>query len=296
MPTKFRGVCLNCGKSYEGFGKKFCSVICRGEHDRRVNGNLEEPKTWITKSTPAIVSKRFNIVSLTDAHIPYHSEEAMKCAFEFCKNTKPDIIVFHEFNDMYTLSRFSKDPERANGSTLQAELNLVKEYLGTLREMCPESKILHLDSNHLRRLQKYLWSQAKELCGLDCLSIDSLLGLDEFNIEYMTNFIYKDIMIFKHGDIIRKYSSYTAKNELEREGMSGVSGHSHRIGQHYSTKRGGSYTWLESGCLCDLNPDYTEGCTNDWQHGIAIASFKGDTDHFFATTIPIIDGEILISF
>jgi len=107
----------------------------------------------------------------------------------------------------------------------------------------------------------------------------------------MPHFVYEHYL-FKHGDLVRKFASYTAKGEFDKEGMSGASGHSHRLGQHYVRKRGGFYTWLESGCLCDLNPEYIEG-TADWQQGLSLVTFRENSNHFTATLIPIVDREIL---
>ena len=96
--------------------------------------------------------------------------------------------------------------------------------------------------------------------------------------------------MFKHGDIIRKWSSYTARGEQEKEGMSGASGHSHRLGQFYHTVRGGKYTWMECGMLCSTDQEYLEGRIADWQLGIGLVIFWGT--HYRAIPIPIIDYRI----
>ncbi len=86
---------------------------------------------------------------------------------------------------------------------------------------------------------------------------------------------------------------------MDREGMSGQSGHTHRCSAYYVTKRGGSYTWSEAGCLCDLQPEYIDGVA-DWQHGVGLVSFEKKGVQFYARTIPIIEyrlmwGDITIS-
>jgi hypothetical protein len=106
----------------------------------------------------------------------------------------------------------------------------------------------------------------------------------------MDTFIYRDFL-FKHGNLISKDAGMTARRELQSEGMSGASGHSHRLAQIYLRDRSGEYTWIESGCLCDLNPEWMDSTAN-WKHGLSIVSFKQDSDTYFATPIPIIDGKI----
>lgn len=246
---------------------------------------------------PSILSasssnKLINVIRLCDWHIPFHDEDALHCAIDFCNKIQPDIIVMDELNDWYVLSRFDQDPKRIN--SLQDELDITEHYLNIIRQLCPNSRIILLESNHQERMRKYIWRTAGKLVSLRCLETPSLLSLDKYDIELFETFTYKDFL-FKHGNIIRPHSSYTARMEFEQEGMSGCSGHSHRIGQYFVTKRGGEYTWLECGCLCKREDvEYIRG-TSNWQHGIGFISFKEDSNHFVARVLPIIDNEILFS-
>lgn len=235
------------------------------------------------------MEKRFNIVSLTDWHVPYEDKCVLDLAFKFCEEIKPDIIIVHELHDFYTLSRFHKDPTRKEH--LQVEIDLVNKYLKDLRRKCPKSRIILLQSNHLERLRKYLWSVAPALAGLRSLRVEALLELKKLDIEYKEDFLFRGVL-FKHGNIVRQDSSYTAKGEFLKEGCSGVSGHTHRLGLYYVTKRGGKFVWVESGCLCKTKAEYVEGTAN-WQNGISLVSFKQDSRKFYATVIPIIDKTLL---
>jgi hypothetical protein len=147
-----------------------------------------------------------------------------------------------------------------------------------------------LKSNHLDRLRRYLWAHAQALAGLDALAIPELLHLRDHNIEYMDFYIHKNFL-FKHGNLVSKEAGMTARRELAAEGMSGVSGHTHRLAQIYARERGGKYTWIENGCLCTLDPDWMDNVAN-WQHGISIVSFEPNSDNYFAIPLPIIDGKI----
>lgn len=234
--------------------------------------------------------KLFNIVKINDAHIPFQDTDALGAAIRFAKRIQPAIVVIDEWNDFYSVSRFSRDPERR--TMLQDEINEGVQWRKKLRKAVPDSRIIELESNHMKRLKKYLWSQAAELSCLDCLDLRKLFSFSDLGIEYTDFFSYRRFL-FKHGNRVKKYSGYTAKNEYADEGMSGASGHTHRLGQHYRTKRGGRYTWIECGCTCDLQPEYMEGKIVDWQHGIGIVRFVGDTYHYVAHPLPIIDGEVI---
>lgn len=214
------------------------------------------------------------IAKLNDWHIPYHDKRALAVAFNFVEETEPDTIVIDEVVDFYALSKFSKDPKRR--LMLQNELDTAQEWLWRLRKRFPNSEIIMLESNHDRRLVKYLSSQAQELAYLRCLNFSHLLGLDGMRVRYENNFIYKKVL-FKHGDIVRKDSAMTAKAEFVKEGMAGCSGHTHRAGVFYQTLRGGKYSWVECGCLCTLKPDYVEGTAN-WQQGIGLFTFEDGSE------------------
>lgn len=236
--------------------------------------------------------RSYDVVRLSDWHVPFHDEDAIEVAFEFCKHLQPKIIVVDELHDFYAISRYDKDPKRKTGEHLQSELDTVNGYLAQLRSICPKARIVMLASNHLDRLKKYLWKKAPELNGLDALRLENLIRLKENKIEYHKDFVFRNFL-FKHGNIVRKHSSYTAKGEFLDEGMSGMTGHTHRLGQYYVTQRGGKYTWVECGCLCITETaEYINGVPN-WQHGVGLVSFKGNSDHFDARPIPIIDYEIL---
>lgn len=236
------------------------------------------------------VCKQTLVVALHDWHVPYHDPAALACAFTFCEQVQPQYIILHECHDFYALSRFSKDPARKH--ELQYEIDLVGEYLRDLRKRCPHSKMVLLKANHTDRLQRYLWNEAPALSSLRSLRIEEILKLGELEIEYKPHFEHKGFL-WKHGSIVRQDSAYTAKAELLREGMSGASGHTHRLGSHYRTLRGGSYVWVEGGCLCDLHPEYLDENIANWQHGISVVNFEANGSQYFARPIPIIAGKML---
>ena len=197
------------------------------------------------------------IIKLNDAHVPFDDKRAIQAAFEFCEKIQPNIIITDEWMDFYELSRFVKDPTKATGYTLHDARIKTWKWFKEINKICPNARRIHLNANHPKRLQKYLWRNAPELTGCPEFELENFMEFKEYNIEYVDYFTFRNFL-FKHGNRIHKYSGYTSKNEFESEGMSGASGHSHRLGQHYRTLRGGEYTWIECGCLCDLNMEYME--------------------------------------
>ena len=233
--------------------------------------------------------ERDMILTLSDFHVPFNNPKVNEVSFRFARLLKPKIIIIHEVIDFYSLSKFDKDPKRK--LELQDDIDAAVGLLKKLRKYCPTTMIVMLKSNHDKRLQKFLNSKAEELSYLRVLQFKSLLKLQELNIEYRDNLIFRGVL-FKHGDIVRKFSGYSAKGEFDKEGMSSATGHVHRLALTYRTLRGGKYMSMECGCQCDLKPDYIEG-TADWQNGCGIVSFKRNSDRFYATPILVVDGKIM---
>lgn len=230
------------------------------------------------------VHKKEKVVVLTDWHVPFEDSKILELELTFCRDEQPKIIVFHELHDFYAISRYDKDPARQ--LDLQNEIDVVNRWMERFRKACPKTRFILLDSNHLDRLKRFLWSVAPGLHALRALKIEKLLELERFKIEFKETFTYKGVL-FKHGDVIRKFSSYSAKGEFEKEGMSGSSGHTHRLGMYFHRVRGGEYVWVETGCGCLLDPEYIKGISN-WQNGFAMFTFEEEGKYFYPQVIPVV--------
>ena len=232
--------------------------------------------------------KKETLVKLSDWHVPYQDEKAINVSFDFCRKVQPNVIIIDEMMDFYSISKFSRDPKRK--LSLQEDLDTTFAYLSKLRKFCPKSKIISVQSNHDARMKKYLRNNAEELSELKILSVPALLRLEELDIQYKENFTFHNVLI-KHGDIVRGSSSYSAKGELVKEGVSGVSGHTHRLGISFETKRSGFKFWMEGGCLCskEVAIEYVRGIP-DWQLGFSALIFKDN--NVFPVLIPIINYQI----
>lgn len=79
-------------------------------------------------------------------------------------------------------------------------------------------------TGNCERIQRYL-KKHPELYSLDALKLPNLLGLDKFNIEYSDKGIKLGSLKIIHGTIVRKFSGYTARAEMEKNDCSGISGH-----------------------------------------------------------------------
>ncbi len=231
---------------------------------------------------------------LPDPHPPFHDPEAWATALAFARHFKPDrVFLLGDFLDFYQLSRFDRDPERVGH--LQADLDCAHQLLKEVRKSAKDAPIQYLQGNHEDRLRRFLWTKAAELSGLRDLDIRRLLRLSDLGIRYVEEpFIRYRSCVVKHGDIVRLRSGYTATGELDRTGLSGVSGHTHRLGHIYRRNAAGAFTWLEAGCLCQLDPQHwaRRPAVTDWMHGLAYGEFRKEGRRFVLHTLPIIKGRV----
>ena len=164
---------------------------------------------------------------------------------------------------------------KANG--LQDEIDLWRKGQEEWRSAYPEASVYFLRSNHDDRLQKYLMRHP-EMYDLRALQLPALLGLDALGIEWEQQkgenanyeLVIENRLLITHGEIARKYSAYTARATLEREGLSLLMGHTHRGGSYYLQTRTGVIQAHECFCLCLLNPGYVRN--PNWQQGLALAT------------------------
>jgi predicted phosphodiesterase len=206
---------------------------------------------------------------LSDWHIPHHDPAAVAVALRIVTDVQPtDIVLAGDLLDAYTLSSFDKDPGRL--ASLQDELDAATSLLASLRALAPDSTITFVPGNHEQRLSRHL-KRHPELHGLHALTWPSLLSLDSLNIRAIPEDTVHTWhgMVVEHGTLIRRHSAYTSRAQIEQRGVSGISGHTHRLGTHYLTNMAGAHVWIENGCLARLDPEYVFGTPN-WQQGFSV--------------------------
>jgi hypothetical protein len=226
---------------------------------------------------------------IPDIHAPFQDELAISALKDFIKWFKPDDVIYlGDVVDFYAISHFLKDPERA--LKLQDEIDEAKYIINDINRATPKSKKWFIKGNHEARLQKYLWSEAKELASLRSLQLDSLMEFKKQNLTYIKEgrMNYKGLLV-KHGGVVRKFTGYTAKAEYEKNGVSGISAHTHRLGAYRHNNDGGAYIWVESGCICRTDQEYLDGETPNWQEGWVIGYFKNNSKRYHLETVPYVD-------
>lgn len=237
--------------------------------------------------TPSTKESFETVVFISDIHAPYHDSEVIGAALALIADVQPHMVVINgDTNDFFQLSRFNKALERLD--KLQDELDVGFGIRKAVREAAPNAVIRETLGNHDERLLTYVSFQAQALRSLDALKPQNLLRLDELDIHFhpRNGFRLRENFLVEHGQVVRKDSGASAKARLNDTLISGIMGHTHRLGASY---RSGyrDLAWYEQGCLCMRNPDYVIGEAN-WQQGIAVGQFSTKSENFHVELVPTV--------
>lgn len=240
-----------------------------------------------------------------DTHYPFHDTAALKIVKEIVKDVRPDVLVhIGDLVDCWQVSRFDKDPRRKD--SLQDNINEAAAHLKEMFMLTPEAQRFFIEGNHEFRLHKTLarfTAEQREIIRLDILdgyiswpNILAKAGVSQQMWEFVPTRgqarrrIFPNLVV-KHGSKVTKWSAGTARAEWERYGMSGISGHTHRLGAFYHSDFNGAHGWAETGCTCDLQPEYVED--PDWQHGCVVITFTNDWKYFAFEPVYIQEGHAI---
>lgn len=229
---------------------------------------------------PAGAGDTETVVFVSDWHVPYHDEQMMHAAISLVQDLQPDRVVFNgDLSDFFQLSRFNTGLEQLD--TLQDDIDQTNVFRGRFRKAVPNAILDETEGNHDERIRTYVQTKARALTTLRALEPANLFawGANEITPHGGNGFLLRPQFLVKHGTIVRGEAGATAKAELAAAGISGVSGHTHRLASYEKT----GYVqreWWEGGCLCRLDPDYVKGSVPNWKSGCLVGLFSRKTDSF----------------
>lgn len=220
---------------------------------------------------PFNLGNGIDVAVLSDLHIPYHCERAIKSAVAYCKRRRPDVLLLNgDVADFYSISRHQKDPKKRD---FRQEVEAVQASLGWLRSQFKDARIVYKVGNHEERWQHWLWNQAPEISDFARMTLAEWLDVADYGIELVTD--QRPIMAGRlpilHGHELGKGISAPvnpARGAFMRTLSTMLVGHSHRTSQHTEPDfHHIDTTCWSTGCLCDLNPAYAP--VNKWNLGFA---------------------------
>jgi hypothetical protein len=262
------------------------------------------PRPVVLRVTkPRIAKSRagpFASVHYSDIHFPHHDPRALNILYQIVDYVAPGLTVDHgDTLDCTEISRYPKDPNAR--VSLKEEILMGAEHNGIVHGLTPDAKHVWLEGNHEERLKRLIWKLAEDRAAGAILTLQavrnalewgSLLGMDSLGwetIPYPSHKLLFERLIIKHGSTVRKHSGYTAKEEHDKYGKSGMSGHTHRMGAYYHREYNGSpHAWFELGLLGRIRADYVDHA--NWQQGLAVITWSADRTRFGVETVSIFEG------
>ena len=209
---------------------------------------------------------------LSDIHVPYHSETALRAAVDQLVGDKIDALVLNgDIADFYAISRYTKNPKKRN---FRGEVEACRDMLAWIRSRFPNIPIVFKAGNHEERWNHWLWQHAPEISDDPITGLDNWLRMPSHGIEYVDD--QRPIMAGKlpilHGHEKGKGMSAPvnqARGAFLRLHHTVLEGHGHRTSGHCEPDMWGSevFCW-STGCLCDLRPEYAR--INKFNHGHAM--------------------------
>ena len=224
--------------------------------------------------TPHVMKVLGPVGILSDVHVPYHSETAVRAAVAFLKGQGlAGILLNGDIADFYAISRYMKDPKKRD---FKGELTAVREFLAWLRSEFPRIPIVYKLGNHEERWVHWLFQHAPEISDEPRMSLFAWLDLGKHDIQLVED--QRPVMLGKlpvlHGHELPKGMAApvnVARGAFLRTLSTVLVGHSHRTSNHAESDMWHRETacW-STGCLCDLRPDYAR--INRWNHGFAVVT------------------------
>lgn len=238
---------------------------------------------------PATREETELVVFGSDFHFPYHEPGAIASFLNLVAQLQPHRVVLNgDVADFFQLSRFNISGDRED--KLGDDITQANNFRADVRSAAPNAVIDETEGNHDNRVITYLIKNGPALRSLPALQPKELFLYDELEINPHPGcgFLLRPNFLVKHGTMVRGEGGATAKAELASAGVSGISGHTHRLARYRKT----GYVqreWLEQGCLCRVDPDYVTGAPN-WQQGCAVGEFGRDS--FAIHEVPFISGRL----
>lgn len=215
---------------------------------------------------------------LSDCHVPYHSEIAVRAAVDHLLEAGIDALLLNgDTADFYAISRWQKDPSQRD---FKGELEDVRQFVAWIRGTFPGIPIVFKAGNHEERWNHWLWQHAPEISDQPMMSLAAWLHLDQHDITLVDD--QRPVMLGRlpvlHGHELPKGLAApvnVARGAFLRTLSTVLVGHSHRSSGHAESDMWHDeiFTW-STGCLCDLTPEYAR--INRWNWGAAIVEVFAD--------------------
>lgn len=230
---------------------------------------------------PYVFPAHGKIAILSDLHVPYHHPVALQAAIDYAAKQRIDGLLLNgDIADFYSISHWQKRPKMRD---FPAELEAVRQLLSGLRARFPTVPIVYKCGNHEERWRSWLYQHAAEISDEPEMGLDVWLrtaALDITIIEDQRIVMVGQLPVLHGHELPRGLSSPVnpARGAFLRTKHSVLIGHQHQTSGHCEPNMFHAETFVWStGCLCNLNPEFSR--LNRWNLGFAIVSTTANGDY-----------------
>lgn len=227
---------------------------------------------------PYLLTLPCKALILSDIHIPFQDDAALKAALDEGERVKVNAVVLNgDLTDFKEFSWWDRNPTKDD---MVHGIQQTRVFLKLLRKRFPNAQIVWKQGNHEERYEAYLIRKAPELLDADFVSFDHVFFLDDFDIDLVDekrrikvgdlNLIHGHE--YKGGKIL---PVNPARSLFLRAKHYAMCGHFHQASYHQGKDiEGGVKSCWSTGCLCDMNPVWQP--FNEWMHSFAIVEAEKD--------------------
>jgi predicted phosphodiesterase len=234
-------------------------------------------------------------IILPDTHTPFEDKRKLDLFFKVLDFVRPGLlIVLGDFFDFYQVSFHDKSPERRK--RLKDDIDYGKAKLAQMRKYV--GKAYFIEGNHEHRLTRYIWRNAPELGGFECLHVPYILGMKELDYHFTGYRQWLQIgkMNFTHdvGDG-GAYAHYKAQQAFDGNV---VIGHTHRMGLTVVGNARGKpnvasmFGWMGDADAIDY--EHKIKVLRNSVHGFGYGFHDTDTGYWQLFPVPVINNSVVI--
>lgn len=238
------------------------------------------------------------VITCSDLHDIEIDPFYLRVFIDTCARVQPDVISF--VGDVFDLPEFGKYGVDPREWDVVGRIKFAHDHIfRPLREACPNVQFDFIEGNHEARMLRQLADATPALravlSDLHGMTISKLLGLDEFEINYIAK---ADLAAWTKRDfdkeLANNYKVYFDTvvchhfPHARNMGLPGVNGHHHRheVWGSFSPIYG-AYEWHQMGCGHKRSASYCEG--ERWHMGFAIINVDTHTRATNFDYIPVTD-------
>lgn len=246
-------------------------VVDKGQYGKTP---VTMPQTWRKIRTPYKLPPGLWLV-LSDLHVPYHEPLPLEAAIQYGHLQKVDgLFINGDFQDDAAVGFWYKEKRDFIG-----EIEKVVDMLDFLRGEFPKQYFVYKPGNHEYRLPRYYEKYAPELIGSPLAAMETMLGFEERNIEFLdyNQKVMAGELPIIHGHEYPAISKAVnaARGLFLKTKTFAACSHCHATSEHSSRDINDVMltTW-SFGCLCDVHPDWNP--FSDWNWGCALINVEKD--------------------